>query len=216
MFFQDLFTSALTSNLTGHTSDSGHSWAKHTGFSADITLDGVGGEMAGAGAGSGACYEASASPASAEYDVQGTLHVYTRVGQNGLAGRIQAGADTMYLAYYDLTNLILYKGVAGAFTNLGSYAVTLSAGNSYVILLQIRDAAKKIFLDGVERVSSADNAITGAGKLGIRALDAVTASTGMHFDDISGTDTVAAGRVGLVGAGLAGRSPLISAGALIN
>ncbi len=59
----------------------------------------------------------------------------------------------------------LFKRVSGVLTELGAYDATLANGT--VIKLEIRNAAKKVYVNGVERISSADNALTSAGTWGI-------------------------------------------------
>ena len=57
--------------------------------------------------------------------------------------------------------------------------------------LEIRDAAKKVFIDGVERISSTDNAITAAGKAAIRYYnsDWGFGTTGKAIDNFVATNT---------------------------
>jgi hypothetical protein len=87
----------------------------------------------------------------------------------------------------------LLKVVAGAETNLGSHALTPVASETHTIKLQIRDAAKKVFVDTVERISSADNAITATGKAGVKWVGAQTSTTTIHMDDFSVNDLAGGG-----------------------
>lgn len=88
----------------------------------------------------------------------------------------------------------LFKRVAGSQTELGTaYSQVLSAGNDYVVKLEIRDATKKVYIDGVERISDSDNPITAAGKVGLYGFVPATNSTGMHWADFSAADPAGGG-----------------------
>src|SRR5207253_2474083 len=84
----------------------------------------------------------------------------------------------------------LVQIVSGTQTELGSYHQVLVAGTTYHMKLEIRDAAKKVFIDGVERISSSDNTITAAGKAAIRYEDSDfgLGTTGMPIDNFLGTN----------------------------
>jgi hypothetical protein len=77
----------------------------------------------------------------------------------------QDDADTMYYGGYSSGsgNWEIYKVVAGSYTSLGTYAQTLTPTTTYAVKFQIRNASKKLFIDGVERISSADNALATIG-----------------------------------------------------
>ncbi|HEU4753965.1 MAG TPA: hypothetical protein VFU47_12725, partial [Armatimonadota bacterium] len=59
-FFRDGFAGTAGTNLTARTSDSGHSWAKRSGFVGDLVLTAAARVRNGNNAGTGCCYEASA------------------------------------------------------------------------------------------------------------------------------------------------------------
>ena len=69
-FCNDNFTGADGTNLTAHTSDSGHTWTNTASFGGTILLDGSGGVFS---SNAGEAYLINATPASADYDVQATI-----------------------------------------------------------------------------------------------------------------------------------------------
>lgn len=191
-FVFDSFTDTNGTALDAHTGETGATWTKVV---ADTT--GLGAWLNGGycmeNGGSHGHYEASGTPATAEYDVIVPWFVKTNLGNSGHLGRKQAGAVTFYGVFFSGTDIILYKCVAGTYTSLGTYTLNPVVGTTYVIKLQIRDAAKKIFIDGVERISSTDNVITGAGKVAIRLDNAsYSTNTGVWAESITADDAITA------------------------
>lgn len=108
----------------------------------------------------------SGTPATAEYDVQATI---TGAGDTGgPAGRCSAIAATFYYAYWanGSNEWRLTRSVATVQTTLATAVTDDPNGSVRTVKLQIRDAAKKVFIGGVERITSADNTITAAGSAG--------------------------------------------------
>jgi hypothetical protein len=84
--------------------------------------------------------------------------------------------------------------VSGAQATLGTYAGD-SPSTTRAVKLQIRNAAKKVFIDGVERISSADNAITATGNPGLYLRDDFS---GWWIDLWSTTDAGGAAATSLI------------------
>lgn len=181
-FVTDSFTDADNTLLSAHTGELGATWTKkwYSSFNAKIISNQL------RSAYLNCTWYASGTPASAEYDVE-AKYVSGLIGPNdfiGPAGRMSTTADTFYTAGAAYTGgYKLLKCVAESFTLLGSYGT--SAGNT-VVKLEIRDAAKKLYVDGVERVSSSDNAITAAGKAGFYNYDQY--NSGLLIDNFSASD----------------------------
>lgn len=137
-------------------------------------------------------YYANVTPASAEYDIQSDHYVASALVATGICGRMETAAQTMYRLRWNVStnNWELHKLVAGASTSLGTYADTVTAGVTRTAKLEVRDATKKAFIDGVEQISSADNAITAAGYGGIylSALATPSDTKAIHLDNFSITD----------------------------
>ena len=188
-FVTDTFTDTDSTALTSHTGETGATWTKHTSYGAATIGTIQSNRLRSGDVTNDICVYASGSPATAEYDVQCDLVAMGAVTNtfSGPAGRIDTAANTMYLVQSRIAAAQhrLFKGVTGTFTQLGSFTATLA---SCTVMLQIRDAAKKMFLNGVEQISSADNAITAAGKAGLRMKDDVSNSSGCHIDNFSATD----------------------------
>lgn len=120
----------------------------------------------------------TANPASAEYDV--SADVFGR-SNHGVVGRQSTTDSTFYVARFSTTAVQLYRFVAGSASLLGSYSQ--STDGPHHIRLEIRDTAKKVYVDGVERISSSDNNIVDAGYAGVRS-----GGTGAWIDNFVAED----------------------------
>lgn len=133
---------------------------------------------------------------SAEYDVDWVLHVKTLISQRSPGGvaRLQetAASATLnyYTAYYNhgATRIELRKSVGGVVTTLGTYTVTLVAGEFYRFTLRVTVTGVKLYLEGVERVTSSDTTIGlqpkgHAGVIYPNSGVAFTDTTGYHLDN---------------------------------
>lgn len=139
---------------------------------------------------------ASGQTETTEYDVDWVLHVKTLISQRSPGGvaRLQetAASATLnyYAAYYNhgATRIELRKSVAGAVTTLGTYTVTLVAGETYRFKLRVLTTGVKLFLEGVERVTSTDTTISlqpkgHAGVIYPNSGAAFTDEAGYHLDN---------------------------------
>jgi hypothetical protein len=187
VFASDTFTGTDSTDLTAHTGEVGATWAKVTGVTGvfKLTSNRVKGDSGGR-----SLYYASGTPASAEYDVEADLYQISGVDEAGLCGRMETGAATYYRVNWVNNQWQLWKVVTGTETSLGTYTDSLSNGNTYHVKLEIRDATKKVFIDSVERISSANNDITAAGKAGITSnnSDWGFGTTGRPWDTFVATD----------------------------
>lgn len=188
-FVFDSFTGNTLNDVTTHTGEAGATWTRHATYpSGASSLENN--ELQGATF-NDSIYYASGMPATAEYDVTAPLHYITSGTEpaGGVVGRVDTASGTMYGAEHYDGAWYLFKLVAGTRTTLGSYTQAMTVGSTYVMKLEIRDGAKKLFIDGVERISSADNSITAAGKAGIKLYKG-TAITALS--DFTATDVVVA------------------------
>jgi hypothetical protein len=190
VFVQDTFTDTNGTNLNSHTGETGATWTdgSRTG---DLTING---NRVHYGSGTVPWLYASGTPATAEYDVEAdfvAVGIPATPGNPGIMGRMATAAETAYLIRYieSGTGWQFLKAVAGGYTVLGTYNTTLTS-----VKLEIRDAAKKVYLAGVERISSVDNAITAAGKAGI-TIAAGTSTNGNHVDNFVATDAASGSSV---------------------
>jgi hypothetical protein len=189
IFVSDTFTDTNGINLTAHTGETGATWAKVTGVTGDFKI--YNNKTKGDSGGT-SLYYASGTPDTNEYDVEVDLHQITSNDYPGIGGRIDAAADDGYWVWlqFDAATWSLVKRVGGTETVLGSYVQGFSNGSDHTLKLEIRTAAKKFFLDGVERISDSDNSITGVGKAGVRSAnsDAGLSTTGRPFDNFTATN----------------------------
>lgn len=202
IFVNDTFTEATTIELSTHTGETGATWTEHGNYTGgNANIDATGDRVYTTTA-STASYYASGTPAGAEYDIECDLYVHSNdVGSAGLAARVVTTENTMYFVRYNQSGAIwqLYKFEDDTAALLDSSTQTLTVAQTYAIKFEIRDATKKLFVDDVEVLSTTDNAITGAGLVGIRSAGARSATTGYHLDNFVATDAGGAATAGITG-----------------
>lgn len=199
----DTFTEAADTDLALHTSDSGHAWTKDNGNV--LTVNAVGDYLYNAAPTNASRYSLGVTPATAEYDVQGDI-VSAVNWAMGLMARIDEPATDDYRCYFESSSWKLLKRDAGIVTELGTYTGDSPNGTPRTVKLEIRDATKKLFIGGVERISSTDNTVTAAGKPGLISLGIDSSE---HLDNWSSTD-VASGSSGTITVTLANFSPSLT------
>ena len=186
VFVRDTFTDPDGTSLLSHTGEVGATWVTHSiaptygtpqiyngRYFSDHTTNVL----------------ASGIPGTDEYDVQ--VDVYRASVLIGRTHRIQARWGTSSTSSYSL-NLtqdgISLSRLSGGETVLATYAAPEVAGTTDTVKLEIRNASKKIYLNGVVVGSSTDNAITGAGRVGIYMPYETSQTTGRHYDNFIATD----------------------------
>ena len=187
-FVSDLMTGSDGTDLTAHTGEIGATWSKVTGVTGVIKLTS---NRCKGDSGGVSLYYASGDPTSAEYDVEADIYVISSTDYPGIGGRVSTSAETGYFVWHDPSNeWHLVQMISGTQTDLGSYSQALVSGTTYHVKLEIRDATKKVFIDGVERISSSDNTITAAGKAAIRYFnsDWGFGTTGKAIDNFLATN----------------------------
>lgn len=189
-FASDSFTNSSGTVLTTHSSN----WVRHTLFSTNCEITDA--NRARASAVAYTLHYRTETPNSADYDVSCDVYCVTFSGRDeqcGVVGRCSTTDDTYYrgnIKSWSADELRLTKFVAGVATLLGSaYAVTLATSTTYQVKLEMVGSAIKLYLDGTQRVSVTDTAITAAGRPGIQ-LSYATGSTpannaGLHIDNFS-------------------------------
>ena len=187
--FADTFTDTNAVLLQNHTGEGGLTWTKHSSASQDCQIA-TNRIRVSANTGT-ALYYCSWVPLGPEYDIDFSISELTDNNTNniGVCARVDVGANTFYTARYtaNSNNWELFKFVAGTPTSLGAWGQTIGVG-PHLGKLEIRNATKKLFVAGVERISSGDNVITATGRAGIRGSGTTTDSTGIHLVEMSGAD----------------------------
>lgn len=183
-FVSDTFTASNGTNVTSRSGEIGATWS--SGSPAGTFL--IQNNRAYA-TGVGNIY-ASGTPATAEYTVECDYYIASATGSGGPAGRIVPGANTYYYVYYDSAagHWLLVRIVSGSITTLSQWVSPVTLGQTYNVKLQLLDATKKVFIDGVERISHTDNTITGAGRAGMRSGSANSSTTAKHMTNFLAYD----------------------------
>jgi hypothetical protein len=194
-FFNDLFTGS-SGVLTGHTSNSGHSWTKVAG-SATPTLDGSG-KLQPQGT---AHMRAEIDAPSADYSVTAIIQNHGTfdgsVSDSGPCIRFQSAADTFYGLSYFPPNATWYlkRVVAGAETVLttdgGAHSIT-DHDTDHTVVLTVsgtNPVALSATLDGTTLFTYNDSdaaRITSAGRPGLVSNTATSYETyGVNFNALS-------------------------------
>lgn len=187
----DTFTVGTDTNLESHTGDTGHTWSEVEGVGNDGIVreatDRLENEQSG---GFRFVWKTNITPGSAEYDVEVDVNGNSggeRVG--GPAGRIAGSGATLDNYEADWRNSTgqwrIGRNDGGAVTILATYTGDSPDAATRTVMLEIRDATKKVFIDSVERISSTDNTYTAAGEPGL----ILWSENNMHwYDNWSSTD----------------------------
>lgn len=119
----------------------------------------------------------SATPSTADYEVEATVTVMATAYSCGVLARWDTTATTGYTAFIDTNNttgagtgnkLVIGKHVAGTFTVIGTpYNIGTLTG-PYRLRLRCSGTSISAWLDGTQRVSVTDSSISAVGKAGLR------------------------------------------------
>ena len=169
-FVADSFKGAKNSFLQSHAGETNATWAKSKVRNAgDLLLDDNGVHKDGGS--NEAIYYVTSVPESPDYDVSADVYVVSHVPMafSAICGRMDPDSKTMYTVWYSLSNTSweLNKFDRGDQNRLGQFSQELVPGKIYKIKLQLRNGSQKVFIDGVERISSTDNSLTAAGHPGL-------------------------------------------------
>ena len=193
-FVLDTFVAANGTELSLHTGEIGATWTAHPASTGTLSIQTDRVYHSGAQF-TFPRYYTSGVPGSANYDVTAIIRVVSNADSvAGIAARMDTSATTYYTVEYDNYHgdapaaWLLAKVVAGATTVLGSFVQTITVGQDYTVVLKCRDSLKEMYIDGVQRASSADNAIAAAGRVGIIIYSDVAGdpSIGYHVASITG------------------------------
>lgn len=186
IFVNDTFTDTDGVGILSHTGELGATWTVHPSYSQDGSID-----TNRLITTTNTFVYASGAPGSANYSVDVVFRAAS-LATNGVitaCGRIDTSTNTFYAAQYVTGDgsWTLYKIVAGSFTPLAYHSQTLTAGTDYTGTLDMNGTTIRLLVDGVQRASVTDSAITAAGKAGIRIAYS-THTTGLHIDSVTATD----------------------------
>jgi len=183
-FVSDLFTDTNATALQDHTPDTGGTWAEmaFTAFGIPSTTDAeinTNRCRSLSASGRSRVYRNAADPGDNEYDISldmtvgtaGIIDDWECYGRMTATGTSDADVDRYQGGYFfhstDASKkFFLYKIIAGSNTELASAQEDIGTG-TFGLKLEVRDAAKKVFLDSTEKLTSADDAITQNGRAGL-------------------------------------------------
>lgn len=167
VFGQDSFTDVTGTALGSHTPEAGGGWTAVINAGTAI----IDNNNVKSNSSFEILWRVNATPCDNSYSV--SLDALTGSSLSGRCagpvGRL-VDASNYYRARLCGNGVVtLEKVVAGGVTSLGTFSITgFSTTTFYTIKLELTDAAKKVFVDGTQQISSADNALTAAGSAGLR------------------------------------------------
>jgi hypothetical protein len=126
---------------------------------------------------------------SSDHYAQVTIAATTPVSQ-GVWCRGNSDLTSGYAWRNNGSNWSLFSVLAGAFTSIGTYTAAAVAGD--VAKVQAVGSTIKGFVNGVERVSVVNTAVTTGTSVGIRS----EANTGLRFDNFAAADVTADAALG--------------------
>jgi hypothetical protein len=182
-FVNDTFSTGTSgTQINARTGETGATWTYFTGvtfLSGQITIGNPTGSIRSNTFDSALCAYASGTPASAEYDLTGSM-VWPSGTQDGtrggLVGRLDTAAEAFYrtivsVAGSDFNAIEFTRRLSGSNTDLGTaFVANWTNATPLPLLLEVRNASKKVYWNGSLQLSTTDNAVTGAGKVGIAMM----------------------------------------------
>jgi len=171
----DTFTEAADTNLVNHVPDTGTGWTEEENTTTAIQKVIAASDIVRADAAKNSqrhIYSAQPNPSTVEYDIAATLKA-VNTGSGGsddswfFVARFTDTSNFYSAGTYGgaaAADKKIFKEVAGVITELASGDNGLAANDT--LEFRVRDATKKLFHNGVEVLSTTDNALTSAGRAG--------------------------------------------------
>lgn len=169
--FTDDFNRADSSNL-------GANWVEVSG---DWSI--ISNQLSSGNAGGTIILRAAGAMATSDHSAQVTITATAAVS-HGVWARGNSNISQGYLWRNDGSNWTLFSVVGGSFTSIGSYAAAAVAGD--VAKVQAVGSTIKGYINGVQRVSVTDTAVTTGTSVGLRA----ESTNLLRFDDFTATDVI--------------------------
>ncbi|HYE74846.1 MAG TPA: hypothetical protein VEF04_16015, partial [Blastocatellia bacterium] len=195
---QDTFTESSNTFIESHTpSPTGTGWTPST--TSDVTvLEASDDVRISAGANIRSAREGT-DVGSDQMDVSADVVIASTSSAEriGVTGRYASGNHVNHYralgqgATTVTRTILLTKQVAGADTALGTFTLTIAETSAVTtIKLEIRTAAKKVYTNGTERISSADDSLTGNNFAGIYGRGSVARLDNYLSESVSSTGLV--------------------------
>lgn len=192
----DTFTGSDGTLLQNHVGEVGATWVQFPGFDSDFTLTNgrIWGRAGSDPTNVDAVYTASGTPPTNEYNVLADLYATLpgdgyNDGMTGVVARADAASQSFYWA-----RLYNYRWRIGKCLPSPNYCtelatsgvVTVTPGQTYGMRFEVRNAAKKLYVDGVLMASTTDNSLTATGRAGVtQAQSDASPSTKFNLDNFS-------------------------------
>lgn len=166
-FSRDTFTVAANTMLEAHPADTGGAWTRYTGNG--ITLNAAADNARNVSTGNWTVYGHASAPNN-EY-VVAAMVTFTNNNANNwvdLFGRASATLVSGYHARLQANGTVTLNVVTGGtFTPLATAVMPVTLNTQIYFLFSIKNAQKAVWLNGVAAVTSTNNAVTGAGFVGL-------------------------------------------------
>jgi hypothetical protein len=174
--FTDDFNRADSTNL-------GANWVEVSG---DWSI--ISNQLSSGSAGGTIILRAAGTMATNDHSAQVTIAATAAVS-HGIWCRGNSNITSGYLWRNDGTSWNLFSVVGGSFTSIGSYAAAAVAGD--IAKVQAVGSTVKGYVNGIQRVSVTDTAVTTGTSVGLRS----ESTSALRFDDFTAAD-VATGTTG--------------------
>lgn len=185
MFFEDQFTDTNGTQLESHTSDSSHTWSKHSAYSGDQQIDSNALHADGPGvtAGSRSWFVSNVTPPSANYSVEAEFVVSSLVNgyHIGFFARSHTTVeDGIRLIHYGDSGgeLSLTDVDGGTLNGLGTY---VTGTGTFVIRMEVDGTSVSVYVDDVLRIGPVTTNITATGTVGTWGRRNETGATSMSY-----------------------------------
>jgi hypothetical protein len=137
---------------------------------------------------------AATAMATSDHSAQVTIAATTSASQ-GVWCRGDATLSQGYLWRNNGTSWSLFSVVGGTFTSIGTYSAAAAAGD--IAKIQVIGSTIKGFVNGVERLSVVNSAVTTGTAVGVRS----DSTSGLKYDDFVAQDSVTTATLGIASAG---------------
>jgi hypothetical protein len=189
-FIFDAFTDTDNTNLTAHTGDLNSTWIdgvnQNSGASAKIFSNAATTETS-----ANAALVYTGSTPNNDCFIQAKIKMMTSISANvALIGRLNTASDDYYWVRHSqsLNQWQLRVTSVGTPSTLGGgtavYNDTMIANDERLVKLEIIGITLKVYIDGVERISTTDSTHS-SGRAGIRFSGGASPTTGYSIDDFT-------------------------------
>lgn len=168
-----------------NSTDLGANWVEVSG---DWSI--VSNQLSPGSAGGTIILRAAGAMDTSDHSAQATIAA-TTAASHGVWARGNSNISQGYLWRNDGTSWNLFSVVGGSFTSIGSYAAAAAPGD--VAKIQCVGSTIKGFVNGVERVSVVNSAVTTGTSVGIRS----ESSGSIKFDDFAAADVSSGATLGI-------------------